>query len=207
MGLVKRWAFLLVGLVMFGVGIAFMVRAELGLGPWDVLHQGIARLAHMPIGMVTVLTGIPVMLAWLPLRQRVGIGTILNILLIGTVTDIALAVIPQLDNLAVRALLMVVGVVIVGVGSGLYLSSDMGAGPRDGLMIGLSKRTGWSVRLVRTLIELTVLFAGVLLGGTVGIGTLMFAFGIGPVVQFSLRLFNRPAARAAVGSNIVVHNA
>lgn len=204
--LVKRWVFLLLGLVLFGVGIALMVHAELGLGPWDVLHQGIARLVNMPIGTVTIIIGVPIMLAWLPLNQRVGIGTLLNIVLIGTVTNVVLGMLPHVDNLTLRAALMLGGVVIVGVGSGLYLSSNMGAGPRDGLMIGLAERTGWSVRLVRTLIELVVLLSGVLLGGTIGIGTLVFAFGIGPVVQISLRLFERPTAHAAAPGKIAVHN-
>lgn len=203
--LARRWAFLLSGLILFGVGIGLMVRAELGLGPWDVLHQGVARLVHLPIGFVTVLTGIPVMLAWLPLKQRAGIGTILNIVLIGTVTDITLALLPHFDSVVVRTVLMLSGVLIVGFGSGLYLSSDMGAGPRDGLMIGLASRTGWSVRLVRTLIELVVLLSGVLLGGSVGIGTVVFALGIGPVVQLALRLFERRTVVVSSGT-VAVHN-
>lgn len=203
----KRWAFLLIGLASFGVGIALMVHAKLGLGPWDVLHQGISRLLHIPIGMASVFTGTLVMFAWLPLRERVGIGTLLNIVLIGTVTDLTLAVLPEITNLAVRTVLMVGGVLIVGVGSGLYLSSNMGAGPRDGLMLGISKRTGWSVRLVRTLIELTVLVSGVLLGGTVGLGTVVFALGIGPTVQFSLRLFERLNVRPTPANAVAIHRA
>lgn len=205
--LVKRWAYLVVGLGFFGFGVALMVRAELGLGPWDVLHQGIARLVHMPIGTVTILIGIPIMLGWLPLRQRVGIGTLLNILLIGMVTNIALGMLPHVADLVLRLVLMLAGVAMVGVGSGLYLSSNMGAGPRDGLMIGLAMRTGRSVRLVRTVLELTVLLTGVLLGGTVGIGTVVFAFGIGPAVQFSLRLFQTRAAAAVAQGSIAANNA
>lgn len=206
MAAVKRWAFLLVGLALFGIGVALMVRAELGLGPWDVLHQGIARLVNMQIGTVTILVGVPIMLAWLPLRQRVGVGTVLNILMIGTVTNIVLGMLPHVDDLLLRATLMLSGVALMGFGTGVYLSSHMGAGPRDGLMIGLAERTGWSVRLVRTIIELTVLLTGVLLGGTIGLGTLVFAFGIGPVVQFSLRLFRPTAVNVPPGA-VVVQNA
>lgn len=186
-----RWMFLFAGLVCFGVGVAFMVRGRLGLGPWEVLHQGISQRTGIPIGTVSILLGLPIMLAWLPIGQRPGIGTLLNIVLIGMVTNVTLGLVPQVENLVLRAALMLGGVAVIGMGSGLYLSSKMGAGPRDGLMLGLSHKTGKSVRLVRTLIEVSVLVFGLLLGGTVGIGTLVFAFGIGPVVQTSLRVFER----------------
>lgn len=191
----KRWAALLLGLTMFGIGIALMVESDLGLSPWEVLHQGIARRTGLQIGTVSILAGIPIMLAWLPLGQRPGWGTLINIVLIGLVTNGMLAVLPVVGDLLARAALLAVGIVIIGVGSGLYLSAEMGAGPRDGLMVGLTRKTGWNVRTVRTVIELGVLGAGWLLGGTAGLGTIAFALGIGPVVQMALRLF-RPHSSA-----------
>jgi uncharacterized membrane protein YczE len=182
----KRWAMLLIGLICFGTGVALMVRSNLGLGPWEVLHQGIARQTGIAIGTVSILIGVPIMLAWLPLGQRPGWGTCVNIVLIGLVTNQVLASLPLVANLAVAVLLLIGGILLIGIGTGLYLSAEMGAGPRDGLMLGLARRTGWSIRRVRTLIELTVLVLGWLMGGTVGVGTVAFAFGIGPVVQAAL---------------------
>lgn len=184
-----RWGLLILGLIFFGVGIALMVRSELGLNPWEILHQGISNRTGLPIGMVSILAGVPIMLAWLPLGQRPGWGTLINIVLIGLVTDGTLAVLPPMPSVAVRAALLIAGILAIGIGSGLYLSADMGAGPRDGLMVGLTRKTGWNVRTVRTAIEVSVLAVGWLLGGTVGIGTLAFAFGIGPVVQWALKFF------------------
>ncbi|GAB4205701.1 MAG: hypothetical protein OHK0022_32050 [Roseiflexaceae bacterium] len=169
-----------------------MVRSRLGLSPWEVLHQGISLHTGLPIGTVSILMGVPIMLSWLPLGQRPGWGTLLNIVLIGVITDLSLLVLPVADSLLVRGALVTVGIALIGLGSGLYLGADMGAGPRDGLMMGLSRRTGLSVRLVRTVIELSVLGAGWLMGGTVGIGTVAFALGIGPVVQQAVRLLGLP---------------
>lgn len=197
--LARRWALLLVGLAGFGVGIAGMVQSNLGLGPWDVLHQGLARQFGLPIGMVGILVGLPIMLAWWPLGERPGWGTPINIVLIGVLTDLTLAVLPPAANLATAALLLIGGILLVGGGTGLYLSAEMGAGPRDGLMLGIARRTGGSIRLVRTLIEVAALAAGWLLGGTVGVGTLAFAFGIGPVVQASLWAIQR-AGRGVVAA-------
>jgi uncharacterized membrane protein YczE len=193
---------LTLGLLLFGVGIALMVRSNLGLSPWEVLHQGISRHTGIPIGTVSILMGLPILLAWLPLRQRPGWGTLLNIVLIGLVTDLSLPLLPETAALAPRAALLVAGVLAIGMGSGMYLGADMGAGPRDGVMMGLARRTGLSVRLVRTAIELSVLGLGWLMGGTVGIGTLLFALGIGPIVQFALRLsgFERKHAAPAAGA-------
>lgn len=200
-----RWARLLAGLALFGVGIALMVRSRLGLSPWEVLHQGIALHTGVPIGTVSIAMGVPIMLFWLPLGQRPGWGTLLNIVLIGVVTDLSLLVLPMTDNLLVRAISMTVGIVLIGLGSGLYLGSDMGAGPRDGVMMGLARRTGLSVRLIRTTIELSVLAVGWLMGGTVGIGTLAFALGIGPAVQHAMRLLGlpprEPGPRVALARN------
>ena len=197
-----RWGQLTLGLLLFGAGIALMVRSDLGLSPWEVLHQGIARHTGVPIGTVSILMGLPILLAWLPLRQRPGWGTLLNIVLIGLVTDLTLLLLPETHALAPRVALLVAGILMIGIGSGLYLSADMGAGPRDGVMMGLSRRTGLSVRLVRTAIELSVLGIGWLMGGTVGIGTLLFALAIGPIVQFALRLngFERKLAPPAAGA-------
>ncbi len=188
---VRRWVFLLSGLVCFGVGIALMVRGELGLSPWEVLSQGISDSTGIAIGTVSILLGLPIMLAWIPLGERPGIGTLINIVLIGIVTNMTLAMIEPLGSVTIKMAFMVSGVLVIGVGSGLYLSSNMGAGPRDGLMIGLARKTTWPVRRVRTIIEVSVLVVGVILGGTVGIGTVVFAFGIGPVVQGALRVFGR----------------
>lgn len=182
---------LLVGLVVFGIGIALMVQAGLGLGPWEVFHQGIARQAGLQIGTVSILVGIPVLLAWFPLGERPGVGTILNIALIGTSTNVGIGLIPAAQGLPVQLAMMAGGVVTIAIGSGLYLASDLGPGPRDGLMTGLHLRFGWSIRRARTAIELIVMVAGFLAGGTIGLGTVVFALGIGPLVQVSLKVFDR----------------
>jgi uncharacterized membrane protein YczE len=181
----RRLVPLLAGLVLCGVGIALTVQADLGLGPWDVFHQGVSELTGIPIGSVVILTGATVMLGWIPLRQRPGIGTIANMILIGLTADVALLWLPEPDLLGVRIAFMVVGVLLFGPGSGLYIGAGLGPGPRDGLMTGLAAR-GPSIRVVRTGIELTALGVGLLLGGTVGVGTVLFAFTVGPNVQFWL---------------------
>ncbi len=184
---------LLVGLILFGVGIALMVESGLGLGPWEALHQGIARQTGLEIGTVSILLGLPILALWWPLGERPGIGTVLNVLTIGTATNLAIAALPTPtdDATLVRLGLMVGGVVTIAVGSGCYLATDLGAGPRDGLMTGASSRFGWSIRRARTAIELTVLALGWALGGSVGLGTVTFALGIGPLVQLALRVFDR----------------
>jgi uncharacterized membrane protein YczE len=182
---------LLAGLVLFGVGIALMVEADMGLGPWEVFHQGIARQTGLQIGTVSILLGIPILLAWFPLGERPGVGTILNILAIGTSTNVALSVLPELRGQPAQLAVMLLGVVTIAAGSGLYLASDLGPGPRDGLMTGLHYRFGWSIRRARTAVELVVLVAGFLAGGTIGLGTVVFALGIGPLVQVMLRVFDR----------------
>jgi uncharacterized membrane protein YczE len=189
--MIKRWLALFVGLIFFGIGIGLIIRGNLGQGPWDVLHQGISRQTGISIGMASILTGIPVVLAWWPLGQRPGWGTLANLIVIGVVVDIVLRAVPIATQVLNGAILLIGGILITGLGSGLYLSSAMGAGPRDGLMLGIARRTGWSVFVVRMLIELTVLGIGWILGGNVGIGTLAFAVGIGPVVQASLWLFKQ----------------
>lgn len=182
---------LLAGLFLFGVGIALMAEAGLGLGPWEVFHQGLARLSGLQLGTVSILVGIPVLAAWWPLGERPGAGTVLNIALIGTSTNLALDVLPAAPGVLAQLAMVLAGVVTIAIGSGLYLGSDLGPGPRDGLMTGLHGRFGWSIRRARTAIEVTVLVAGFLAGGTVGLGTIVFALGIGPLVQVALGVFDR----------------
>jgi uncharacterized membrane protein YczE len=188
---IPRLPGLLVGLVLFGVGIALMAEAGMGLGPWEVFHQGIAQLTGLQLGTVSILVGIPVLAAWYPLGERPGVGTIINILLIGTATNLAMDAIPEPSGQPAQLLMMLAGVVTIAAGSGLYLAADLGPGPRDGLMTGLHYRFGWSIRRARTGIELSVLAIGFLAGGTIGLGTVVFALGIGPLVQVMLRLFDR----------------
>ena len=180
---------LLVGLVLFGLGIAVMVEAGLGLGPWEALHQGVANQTGLAIGTVSVLLGVPILALWWPLGERPGIGTMVNVLSIGTSTNLGLAILPTPDpeDTALRVVVMLAGVAIIAVGSAIYLSTDLGPGPRDGLMTGLAHRSGWSIRRARTVIEVLVLLVGFALGGTIGLGTVVFAFGIGPLVQLVLR--------------------
>lgn len=188
---------LLAGLLIFGLGISMMVRAGLGLGPWEALHQGVSVRTGIPIGTVSILLGVPILALWWPLGQRPGIGTLINVVMIGTATNVGNAIIPAQREPAAQVAMMVVGVAVIGIGSGLYLSADLGPGPRDGLMVGLHRRFGWSIRRARTLVELSALAAGWLLGGTIGLGTLAFAFGIGPVVQVMLGIFDRNGRVAA----------
>ena len=162
-----------------------MVASDLGLGPWEVLHQGVSFHTPIPIGTVGILTGLAVLLLWLPLRERYGLGTALNVVLIGIVIDVTLIWLTTPGLTALRWVYMLGGIVLVGIGSGYYIGSGLGPGPRDGLMTGIARR-GYPIGLVRTSIELTALFGGWLLGGTVGIGTVLFAFGIGPLVQLFL---------------------
>lgn len=197
----RRLPRLVAGLVMCGVGVAGMVRARLGLGPWDVFHQGISDHSGIPIGTVAILVGFVVLLAWIPLRQRIGLGTILNIVVVGLVIDAVLAVAPEPSSLAVRWLLMAAGPILVGVGCGLYIGAGLGPGPRDGVMTGLADR-GMPTWVARTGIELTALAAGWLLGGTVGVGTVWFALSIGPVAHVALRRLTLDPADHA--SDVVV---
>jgi uncharacterized membrane protein YczE len=184
--LVRRVPRLVIGLALFGFGIALMVLADLGLSPWEVLHQGISRTTGVPIGTVGIITGALVLLLWIPLRERVGIGTMLNVVLIGIVIDLTLWLAP-IEPAAVwhQWALLIGGILIIAVATGLYIGVGLGPGPRDGLMTGLGKR-GIPIGLARGAVELTVLGLGFLLGGTVGVGTVLFAFGIGPLVGWML---------------------
>ena len=178
----RRLASLYGGLVLFGVSVALMLSARLGLDPWDVFHQGLARRTGLPIGWIVNGTGVLVLLLWIPLRQRPGIGTVSNVIVVGLVVDAALPLLPQPRAMAVRAAFLAAGILANAVATGLYIGAGLGPGPRDGLMTGLAKR-GWPIRRVRTLIELAVLAIGWLLGGTAGIGTLAYAASIGPLVH------------------------
>ena len=182
---------LLLGLVVFGAGISLMARAGMGLGPWEAFHQGIQFRTGIPMGTVSILLGLPIVALWWPLGERPGIGTLLNVALIGTATNIGNELLPAQTQLPIQVAQMLAGVLVIGLGSGLYLSADLGPGPRDGLMVGVHHRFGWSIRRSRTGIEILVLVAGWVLGGTIGIGTVAFAFGIGPVVQVMLGIFDR----------------
>ena len=184
----QRWARLFGGLWLFGTGIALMVNARLGLGPWDVLSQGVAMRTGLRIGTVTMLVGAAVLVLWFFIRERPGIGTIANIVLIGQAINLTLPILPEFESAPLRFLELLLGMLVLGLGSAFYLGARLGAGPRDGLMLGLHRRTGWSIRVTRTVIEICALAVGWLLGGTVGAGTIVLALGIGPVVQFMIRL-------------------
>lgn len=183
-----RLGALLAGLIGYAISMALMVRSGLGLDPWDVFHQGLAVRTGMTIGVASAVVGVVVLAAWIPLRNRPGVGTVANVVVIAVTVDASLAVLPAPDSLPVRVAMMLGAVALNAVSTVLYIGAGLGPGPRDGLMTGLVARTGWSVRLVRTTIETTVLATGWLLGGTVGIGTVVYAVGIGPLVQLILRL-------------------
>lgn len=178
-----------IGLACFGTGIAFFVRADLGLPPWDVFHQGVAEQTGLRLGVVLIITSFVVLLAWIPLRQRPGLGTLLNAVEIGLVEVLAQELLPDASSPLVRLLYMAAGMALIASGSGLYIGAELGPGPRDGLMTGLHARYGISVRLARTILELSVMVVGVFLGGSLGLGTFVFALGIGPMVQVALRRF------------------
>jgi uncharacterized membrane protein YczE len=182
---VRRLPQLVVGLVLCGLAFGLTVQADLGLDPWDVLHQGIADHVDMSIGNVSVLVGLVVLLGWIPLRERIGIGTVLNTLIIGLTMDVVLRFLPTADTVASRWAMLLFGLGVAGPGVGLYIGARLGPGPRDGIMTGIAAR-GPSIRFVRTMIELAALFLGWLMGGTVGVGTVLFAVTIGPNVQFWL---------------------
>ncbi|MDC5696597.1 hypothetical protein OO014_04945 [Intrasporangium calvum] len=182
----RRVAQLLFGLTLYGLSMAMLLRATLGLDPWDVFHAGLALRVPLTFGQVTIVVGALVLLLWIPLRQWPGLGTVANVVVIGLAADAGLAVIATPPDLGAQLALLVSGVVLNGLAGGLYIGSQLGPGPRDGLMTGLARRTGISLRLVRTALELTVLAVGWLLGGAVGLGTVLYALAIGPLVQFFL---------------------
>ena len=182
---VERIVRCVIGLAIFGVGIALILDAHLGAAPWDVFHTGVAELTGLPVGQVTIITGVVLLIFWIPLGETMGLGTILNAIEIGLVVDLVLPLLPGPDLLVARTAMMLGGVVVIAIGSGLYIGAGLGPGPRDGLMTGFAER-GISIRFARTTIELTVLVIGIALGGAIGVGTAVFALGIGPLVQVFL---------------------
>ncbi|MFJ9625820.1 YitT family protein [Streptomyces sp. NPDC101181] len=195
--LTRRLVQLYAGLALYGASSALLVRAGLGLEPWGVLHQGLAELTGISIGVVSIGVGAVVLLLWIPLRQRPGLGTVSNVFVVGLAMDGTLAVLGDFDGLGLRVPAMVLGVVLNGAATGLYISARFGPGPRDGLMTGLNQVTGRSIRLVRTVIEVAVVVTGFALGGSLGAGTVLYALAIGPLAQFFLRVF---AVREAVST-------
>lgn len=197
----RRMVQLVIGLWLYGATMALLVESGLGLDPWDVFHEGLTHHLPLTFGQVVILVGAVLLLLWVPLRQRPGIGTVLNVVLIGIAVDVTLALLPTPDALGVQVGFLLVGVVGNGIAGALYIGADLGTGPRDGLWTGIVRRTGRSVRLVRTSLEVTVLVVGFVLGGTVGVGTVLYALAIGPVVQLFLPLTQvrrpeRPGASA-----------
>jgi uncharacterized membrane protein YczE len=187
--LLRRTTQLYAGLVLYGLSMALLVRADLGVMPWDVLHQGIARSIGWSIGTVSIVVGALVLLLWIPLRERPGLGTVSNVFVIGLSVDAALSFIPDVSAWPLRIALVVAGISLNAVATAAYIGVRFGPGPRDGLMTGLVRRTGGSVRLVRTSIEVTVVIAGFLLGGTLGVATAAYALSIGPLTQLLMPRF------------------
>lgn len=188
--LVRRVAQLLTGIIFFGAGIGLMVRGAIGVPPWDVLGQGFVNVTGLNFGTVTVLLGVAILLLWIPIRERPGIGTVLNVLLLGPAAQMVLWLLPEQESLFVRVPLFILGILLVALGTGLYIGSAYGPGPRDGLMTGLHRVTGWPIWVVRTGLELAALVGGWLLGGDVGVGTLAFALFIGPLAQPAMKRFD-----------------
>ncbi|MEV6211884.1 hypothetical protein [Kitasatospora sp. NPDC051914] len=193
----RRLTQLATGLVLYGVSMGLMLRASLGGNPWDVFHQGLARHFGLSVGTWVTVVGACVLLLWVPLRQRPGVGTVGNVLVLGAAMDVTLRLVDGPGALPARIALLAFGIVLNGLATGLYIGARLGPGPRDGLMTGLHRRTGRSLRLIRTGIELTVLTAGILLGGTFGAGTIAYALAIGPLAQFFLRWCTVPEGPAA----------
>ncbi len=202
----EKLARCITGLAFFGFGITLFLRANLGLAPWDIFHKGLSEKFGISIGLVIQGVGLLLLVLWIPLRQRPGVGTILNAVEIGLVVNLTKPLIGEPDQLVIRALMVIAGVLVVGIGSALYIGAGLGSGPRDGLMLGLSKRSiagrQISIRVARTAVELTVMVAGIFLGGTVGIGTVIFMFGIGPLVQLILPRFEMRLASDRLNSAV-----
>ncbi|MDC1091233.1 hypothetical protein OAS33_01335 [Candidatus Pelagibacter ubique] len=188
---ISTFFFLCLGLVLFGLGEGLLIVSFAGASPWSILAQGIALNVDLSIGIITVLISIGVLFLWLPLKQKPGIGTILNAIIIGLMIDVCIKFIPTPENYLNQLILATIAVLTVGLGGGIYLVANLGAGPRDGLMVGLQKKTNLPIATVRAFLEITVMSIGWYLGGTVGIGTLLFAFGIGPSVALGLYLVGK----------------
>lgn len=191
----RRFGQLALGLFLYGIALAMMVRAAIGVSPWDVLTQGVDRQTGLGFGGITVIIGALVLLLWIPLRQRPGLGTVANVLLIGPSAEVGLAILPTQTEPLAQGTLFAGGLALLAVATGLYIGAGFGPGPRDGLMTGISRRTGWPIWVGRSLVELTVLGAGWILGGNVGIGTVAFALLIGPMVNVTLPLLTVPLER------------
>lgn len=203
--MLRRLLQLYIGLCLYGVSIAMYVRAALGVDPWDVFHLGVSQQLSADFGTVMIVTGALVLLLWIPLRQRPGLGTVSNVIVLGLAANATLAVLQTPDTLWLKGGLLIAAVVLNALATGMYIGAGFGPGPRDGLMTGLHARTGWSLRLIRTSIELTVLVIGYLLGGSVGIGTLVYALAIGPLIQLCLPWFQvKVNPRAPLKSENVV---
>ncbi|TDN56017.1 YczE/YyaS/YitT family protein [Scandinavium goeteborgense] len=188
--MLRRLLQLYVGLCLYGISTGMFVRANLGADPWNVFHLGVGKVFSLDIGTVMILTGALVLLLWIPIRQRPGLGTISNVIVLGLAANATLAVLSTPDSLWLKSGLMIAAVVVNALATGMYIGAGFGPGPRDGLMTGIHARTGWSVRVIRTSIELTVLIVGYLLGGSIGIGTLVYALAIGPLIQLCLPWFS-----------------
>lgn len=186
----RRLIQLYIGLILYGVSAAMYVRADLGADPWNVFHLGVARIFSLNLGLVMIGIGALVLLLWIPLRIRPGIGTISNVIVLGLAADAALALIPPVESLAPRTGLLITALIVNGMATGMYIGAGLGAGPRDGLMTGIHARTGWSIGGIRTAIEVTVLSAGWLMGGAFGVGTVLYALAIGPLIQLFLPWFH-----------------
>nr|WP_241866310.1 hypothetical protein [Klebsiella pneumoniae] len=185
-------------MVLYGVSTALFVHANLGADPWDVFHLGVAKQLGISFGTVIILTGAAVLLLWIPIRQMPGLGTVSNVIVLGLAADATLAVLPPLESMLARSALLAGAIVLNAIATGMYIGAGFGPGPRDGLMTGLHARTGWSLRGIRTAIELSVLLIGWLLGGKFGVGTVIYALSIGPLIQLCLPWFSQPVSRNAV---------
>ncbi|QFS93098.1 hypothetical protein FIV07_20245 [Mycobacterium sp. THAF192] len=193
----ERISRLVIGLWLYGLSIALMIEGAVGAAPWDVFHVGVARHLPLTLGVIIILTAGVVLAAWIPLRQKPGLGTVLNTVLLGPFADLNLVLLPTPDAVVARYGYAIAGVVVCALATALYVGAQLGPGPRDGLMTGLARRTGWPLRRVRTGIEVSVLATGFVLGGTVGLGTVVFAFAVGPLTQFFLRYLTVPVVAAA----------
>lgn len=205
--MIRRITQLLIGLAMYGISLAMFIRAGLGLDPWDVFHQGVSEKTGFSIGVVVIAVSFLVLLLWIPLRQMPGIGTIANAVLVGLFADLGLWLIPEFTHLGGQIAMLAGAVILNGIASACYIGARLGPGARDGLMTGLVRRTGWSVRLVRTGIEVVVLAVGFLLGGSVGVGTVVYALAIGPIVQVLLPKFMVPERAKATAPTEAVEAA
>ena len=199
----RRFIQLQIGLLLYGASLALMVRADLGLNPWSVLHQGLSERTGISLGMIVNLVGLLVLLVWIPLRQKPGVGTICNVLLIGTAADVALWALPPIEGLGLRIAFLTAAIVLNGAATAAYIGAGLGPGPRDGLTTGLVRISGWRIGWARTAIEVAVLAMGWLLGGVAGVGTVLYALANGPLVQWFMARFEiAPKAEAASASSI-----